>query len=164
MSDMIVRLYDLPELSFKNEKFSTEGIDIRRAMAPDKSKVVQFVKDNFGDRWASECDVAFSNKPISCFIAVKDSIEIVGFACYEATCRNYFGPTGVTADYRGKRIGKALLINSLYGLKEMGYAYCVIGGAVDAAEFYRKTVDAMFIPKSDVGIYKYLLVLSTDGK
>ena len=157
MPDMIVRLYDLPELSFENEKFTAEGIDIRRAMAPDKSKVLKFVETTFGAGWASECDVSFSNKPISCFIAVKNSKEIVGFACYEATCKNFFGPTGVTTEVRGLGIGKALLLYSLNGLREMGYAYCVIGGAVDAAEFYRKTVDATFIPKSEVGIYKDIL-------
>ena len=157
MPDMLVRLYDLPGLSFKNERFSAEGIDIRRAMAPDKSKAVKFAKDNFGDRWASECDVAFSNKPVSCFIAVKNSIEIVGFACYETTCRNFFGPTGVASAFQGKGIGKALLISSLYGLKEMGYAYGIIGGPSEAVEFYRKTVDAFVIPKSEIGIYKDMI-------
>lgn len=163
MPDMIVRLYDLPKISFQNEKFSAEGIDIRRAMAPDKHKVINFVKDKFGDGWASECDIAFSNKPISCFIAVVNSIEIVGFACYEATCRNYFGPTGVISEFRGRGIGKALLISSLYGLKDLGYAYGVIGGAVDAAEFYRKAVDATFISKSGSGIYKDMLETNNDG-
>lgn len=43
------------------------------------------------------------------------------------------------------------MIVRLYDLPELSF-------------FYRKTVDAVFIPKSDVGIYKDLLVLSTDGK
>jgi predicted N-acetyltransferase YhbS len=48
-----------------------------------------------------------------------------------------FGPTGVLESARGKGIGTALLIAALRGLKEMGYAYGVIGG-VGPVQFLRK--------------------------
>lgn len=156
MGDMLVRLYDLPKSDSENTKFVSQGIEVRRAMAPDKSKVVQYVSEKFGAGWASECDVSFSNKPTTCFIALKNKTEIIGFACYEATSKGFFGPTGVSDEYRGMGIGKELLIQSLYGLKEMGYAYAIIG-ATDVYDFYSKTVDAIVIPKSDTSIYKNLI-------
>ena len=44
--------------------------------------------------------------------------KVVGFACFEATRPNYFGPTGVLESMRGMGIGKALLLRSLLSLRE----------------------------------------------
>lgn len=154
MPDMLVRLYDLPATPILPETLKSENIQIKRAMTCDKWQVVRFVQQTFNDSWASECDVCFANKPVTCFIAVKDSKDIVGFACYEATFRDYFGPTGVHPDYRGKGLGTILLLHALHGLCELGYGYAVIGGAVDAIGFYQKTVDAVVIPHSVPSIYR----------
>ena len=51
---------------------------------------------------------------------------MIGFAAYETTRRGFFGPTGVAPSERGKHIGKALLLASLWGLREMGYAQAVV--------------------------------------
>ena len=59
-----------------------------------------------------------------------DQKEIVGFACYDATCMNFFGPTGVKESERGKGVGKALLLAALHAMKEQGYAYAIIGARV----------------------------------
>ena len=53
-------------------------------------------------------------------------------------------------------IGKALLIAALWGLRELGYVYGVIGAA-GPVEFYRQTVGAIVIPDSEPGIYTDLL-------
>ena len=76
----------------------------------------------------------------------------MGFACYEATCRGYFGPGGVLEAYRGQSLGTRLLFECLRSMKEMGYAYAIIGG-VGPKEFYVKTVGAIEIPDSTPGIY-----------
>lgn len=110
MPDMLVKLYDFKFENTIYEKLMKEGIEIRRAMAPDKRCIAGWISQNFGDNWASECEVSFSNNPISCFIAVKDK-EIIGFACYEATAKDFFGPTGVTEAARGKGVGTALLLD-----------------------------------------------------
>lgn len=159
MSDMLVKLYDLPEINFNQEKFKNEGIDFRRAMTPDKWRVLQFVEKNFGKGWASECDASFSNKPVSCFIAVKTKLEIIGFACYEATNKCFFGPTGILKEYRGKGIGKELLLRSLNGLREIGYAYAIIGGPSEAIDFYKNVCGASVIPESNPSIYKDMIGL-----
>jgi predicted N-acetyltransferase YhbS len=82
--------------------------------------------------------------------------EIVGFACYDTTNKCFFGPTGVDEQYRGKGIGKALLLKSLEGLWNLGYAYGIIG-SVGPADFYKKTCDAVIIENSTPGIYANLL-------
>ncbi|MBZ9687071.1 GNAT family N-acetyltransferase [Clostridium estertheticum] len=154
MADMLVKLYNLKSEDNLEELYS-KGVTLRRALPPEKYRVISWVKDKFGDHWASECDVAFSNKPVTCYIAIKNK-EIIGFACYEATCRDFFGPTGVDNEFRAQGIGKALLIKSLVAMKEMGYGYAIIGGA-GPTEFYEKAVQAEVIEGSIPGIYEGLL-------
>ena len=117
-----------------------------------KRAVVDWVNQEFGAEWASECDVAFAKQPVSCIIAVQDG-KLLGFACYDVTCKGFFGPTGVTAEARGQGVGRALLLAALHGLAEMGYAYAIIGGA-GPVDFYQKTVGAIEIEGSVPGIYR----------
>ena len=147
MSDMLVRLYALPD----QDRILKEGYVVRRAAAHEKSVIVHWVGENFSPQWAGEADVAFSRQPISCFIAL-DRERLAGFACYEATCRGYFGPGGVLEAYRGQGLGTMLLLDCLRAMKEMGYAYAIIGG-VGPKEFYAKAVGAIEIPDSTPGIY-----------
>ena len=100
---------------------------------------------------ASVEDVAFSRQPISCFIAL-DQEKLTGFACYEATCRGFFGPGGVLEAHRGQGLGTLLLVECLRSMKEMGYAYAIIGG-VGPKDFYVRAVGAIDIPDSTPGIY-----------
>jgi hypothetical protein len=44
------------------------------------------------------------------------------------------------------------LLASLWGLREMGYVYGIIGNA-GPVHFYQKTVGAIVIPDSEPGIY-----------
>ncbi len=155
MPDMLVKLYELPHVELVLKDVEEKGITIRRALAPEKSFVIGWVRENFGEHWANECDVAFSNHPVSCYIALENG-KLVGFACYEATAKNFFGPTGVLESQRGKGVGKALLIACLNDMKTMGYAYAIIGG-VGPAEFYSKAVGATLIEGSTPGIYKDML-------
>ena len=55
----------------------------------------------------------------------------------------YFYTTQYT---RGSGIGEALLLRCLHSMREAGYAYAVIGWVDEAAAFYRKTVNAEYIP------------------
>ena len=151
MSDMLVKLYELPDDAFILARLKDEGIKISRAMAPDKFRVLPWVKEQAGLSAAGECDVSFSNKPVSCFIATVDT-DIIGYACYDATCKNFFGPTLVSDAYRGKGLGKALLLRCLRAMFAEGYAYAIIGG-VGPAKFYERCVGAFIIPGSAPGIY-----------
>jgi hypothetical protein len=155
MQDMLVRLYDLPDYTLLIKALENDGITIRRPLAAEKSVVMKWVTHFFGTGWASETNVSFSYQPISCFIAIKNG-KILGFACYDSCYRNFFGPTGVEETFRGKGIGKALLIESLLAMKHQGYAYAIIGG-VGPADFYSKVAGAVMIEGSDPGIYKGIM-------
>jgi predicted N-acetyltransferase YhbS len=152
MADMLVKLYDLPEVEPDIRRLGELGIAIRRAMPSEKHLVTQWVRRTFGAAWASECDVAFGKEPVSCFIATGGG-KIVGFCCYESTCRNFFGPMGVAESDRGQGIGKALTLCSLQAMARMGYAYAIIGG-VGPATFYIKVAGAVEIEGSSPGIYR----------
>src|SRR5207253_206348 len=115
----------------------------------------EFIKDNFSVAWADEVSVGFANKPVSVVIATRDR-RVIGFAGYECTRKAFFGPTGVATDERGKGIGTALLIASLWGLRELGYVYAIIGAA-GPTDFYERAVGAIIIPDSEPGIYTDLL-------
>lgn len=155
MIDMLVRLYDLPESTTIYQSVTDQGITLRRARAFEKHTVAAFAQANFSPKWVSEVEVALSRQPVACFIATKNK-EIIGFACYDTTSRGFFGPTGVSEAARGSGIGKALLLKSLEALRELGYAYAIIGG-VGPKEFYSKACGAIEIPGSDPGTYIDLL-------
>lgn len=155
MPDMLVKLYELPDITELNNKMCEYGIDVRRAIAPEKHVITDWVNAHFGPGWESECEVAFTNHPVSCYIAVANG-NLIGFACYDSTCRNFFGPLGVSEGARGKGAGKALLLKCLYAMKEEGYAYAIIGGA-GPAEFYTKNAGATVIEGSVPGIYRDML-------
>lgn len=157
MADMLVKLY-ASELISNEKELSEEGIFIKKASIIDKNTILNFITDNFPDEpvWANECEYAMFNNPISCHIAIKSG-EVIGFSCYDATARGFFGPMGVKEIYRKKGVGRELLIRSLLSMKEIGYAYAIIGWpAGRAIEFYKKTVNAILIEDSppSKSIYK----------
>ena len=151
MPDLLVNLLALPPL----ESLSNEGITIRRAQPFENTPVRQFIEKNFSVAWADEVSAGFAKQPVTVFIATRDA-RVIGFAGYECTRKAFFGPTGVVESERGHGIGKALLIASLYGLRELGYVYGIIGAA-GPIDFYRDAVGAIEIPGSEPGIYTDLL-------
>ena len=154
MQDMLVRLYALPDLQDALDSCARQGVTVRRALSPEKTIVCTWVREHF-PRWAAETEAAFSRMPVACFIAVQEA-RILGFACYDATHRNFFGPEGVLESARGRGLGRALLLSALHAQKAQGYAYSIIGGA-GPTEFYARTVGAVAIAGSTPGAYAGLL-------
>ena len=155
MPDMLVNLLKLPPLEPALLELAVAKIIVRRAQPFEITPLLSFIEDNFSVAWADEISVGFANKPVSVFIATLEK-EIVGFAAYECTRRSFFGPEGVIETMQGRGVGKALLLACLWGLREMGYVYGIIGHA-GPVEFYEKAVGAVVIPDSDPGIYVDLL-------
>ncbi|HXI24618.1 MAG TPA: GNAT family N-acetyltransferase [Pyrinomonadaceae bacterium] len=151
MPDLLVNLLKLPP----PEPSPDAAVTIRRAQPFEITPVREFIEQNFSVAWADEISVGFANKPVTVFIATRAG-RVIGFAGYECTCKAFFGPTGVDESERGQGIGKALLMASLSGLRELGYVYGIIGAA-GPLEFYQQAVDALVIPDSDPGIYTDLL-------
>lgn len=154
MPDLLVRLYDLPH-SDAEDRLAAEGISIRRAIAPERQVVLDWIAARFTPLWVSEAAVGLSSVPATVWIAVSDDGPL-GFACADTSARGFFGPTGVDEAWRGRGIGEALLMTTLRAMREMGYAYAVIGDA-GPIDFYRKRLDALEIPKSEPGHYAGML-------
>lgn len=155
MPDLLVRLYDLPPLAPAIERVTAAGFEIRRALAPEKHVLTRWVHEQFSPAWASECEVAFSRQPLACFVATRGQ-SLCGFGAYEATCRNFYGPLGVAAEYRSSGLGVALLLAGLHAMQHEGYAYAIIGGA-GPLDFFQRTVGAVPIEHSSPGIYRGML-------
>ena len=155
MPDLLVNLLKLPLLEPTVLQMRLAGVEVRRAQPFEITPVRDFIEQNFSISWADEISVGFANKPVSVYIATRDA-HVIGFAGYECTRRSFFGPTGVLETDRGRGLGKSLLVACLWGLRELGYVYGIIGGA-GPTEFYQRAVGAIVIPDSEPGIYTDLL-------
>jgi len=149
--DMLVNLLLLPPVDEALAEMRAAGVVVRRAQPWELTQVREFVGDNFEQAWADEISGGLVRQPATVFVAIREG-GLVGFAAYECTRRNFFGPTGVIEEERGRGVGRALLLAALGGLRELGYAYAVIGG-VGPAAFYERAVGARLIPDSSPGIY-----------
>ena len=157
MADMLVNLYRIPSSYEIEKKLLAKGIQIKKALAPDRSRIVAFSKNCANDDYSDEVKVAFSNNPITCYIAIRQK-KLIGFACYEATAKNFFGPMAVLESERKKGIGKALLLKSLESMQELGYAYAIIGWPTKSAiDFYKNCTNAIMIDDKFSEIYKRMI-------
>jgi ribosomal protein S18 acetylase RimI-like enzyme len=155
MADMLVGLYSL---DFSKNVLRVRDIAIKKASITDKHIILDFVKENFPDSpsWINECERALLNHPTSCYIAVKHK-TLIGFSCYDATAKGFFGPIGVKKEYRKNGAGAALLLKTLHAMQEQDYGYAIIGWvAKDAIPFYKKYANATVIKNSapDKSIYR----------
>ncbi len=156
MPDLLVRLYELPDLAPAVAHVAAIGVRIRRPEPWERSIVRGWVARQFTEAWADECDAAYGARPASCFVALQGS-ALVGFACHDCTRRNFFGPTGVAGQARGRGIGRALLLACLHAMRDGGYAYSIVGGA-GPADYYESAVGATVIERSTPGIYDLALL------
>lgn len=172
MADMLVKLYELPEVRQHLTALHQKGIEIRRPHPVEKHDLSEWVRQHFDDKsWAIGCEVALENRPVSCYIAVevnqdpipsKDPYDLpdevlIGFACYDIGNKGMFGPMGVHVNHRKQGIGTALLLTCFHSMKEEGYVYAAIGW-VASEDFYADAVGATLIPNSEPGIYRGRLV------
>lgn len=155
MTDMLVKLYTLPPLEPVLAQQRQVGVDIRRGIGGEQHIVARWVAQTFSQIWANEAEIAFARQPVSCFVAIENE-RLIGFACHDTACKNFFGPTGVSEEHRGRGIGKALLLSCLHAMAGQGYGYAIIGW-VGPAEFYSKAVGAIKIEDSFPGIYRGML-------
>lgn len=155
MTDMLVKLYNLPELSEHVAHQTAQGVIVRRALAPEKHHVLAWVRHHFSEYWVSETEAAFARQPPSVWLATLDN-QIIGFACWDVTARGFLGPMGVSEAARGRRTGGALLLAALHDMRANGYLYGVIGG-VGPVDFYEKICGATVIPDSTPAGYADML-------
>lgn len=142
--DMLVNLTMLP----KYESNAGENVKIKRACACEKAQILAFIREHFNEGWAGEAECAILQSPGKCFIATENG-KLLGFSCYDATAKGFFGPIGVSEDARGKQVGSRLLFRTLEAMREFGYGYAIIGWVGDAAPFYEKTIGAKYIENGE---------------
>jgi len=152
--DLLVNL-NSRRIAASAKRIETVEATIRVALPPEMHIIQRWVRENFSEYWVSEVTVAMSHQPPGCLIAVVDG-ALVGFACYDATARGFFGPLGVAEEHRGEKIGLALLVRTLEAMKAHGYAYAIIGAA-GSHDFYAKAVGAVPIEADREDIYQGLL-------
>jgi len=116
--------------------------EVLRCAQDDEKRTLDFIAKEFGRIWRFEVSRAFDADPPTIFIAEEDG-EIAGFAAHEVNNRGlgWFGPTGVAKRFRGKGIGRTLLLASLGDLRRLGYERAVIPWT-DAIDFYRRACGA----------------------
>ena len=134
MADLLVKLYQLPPLEAAIERAAESGVRIHRPQAFEQHIIVDWVEEKFSRNWGDEVRMAFSGQPITCLTALDEAGHLIGFACYDSTFRGFFGPTGVSSACRGKGVGTALMLKSLHSLRDLGYAYAIIG-AVSSLDY-----------------------------
>ncbi len=164
MADLLVKLYEIPSAQADIDKLAQMGIVIRHPIGPENRAVIGWIKEHFGNGWASEAENGFFRSPKGIFIAVRETKnedgkivpKMLGFGCYDATVKGFFGPTGVDEAERGQGIGRALLLACLNAMKDEGYGYGIIGSA-GPVDFYKKTCGATVIEDSDPGVYRGML-------
>jgi N-acetylglutamate synthase-like GNAT family acetyltransferase len=116
---------------------------VRRATHAEKDRVLDFIAEHFGAIWRFEAARAFETDEPTLMVAERDN-TLIGFAAHEANNRGLgtFGPTGVAKAFRGRGVGRDLLLASLADLRRLGYAQAIIPWT-DAIEFYRRACNAV---------------------
>lgn len=155
MSDMLIKLYDLPKAPTEPPVVGSAARIVRKPIGPEHDAVVAWVQQTFGAPWASEARVALHNRPVSLFIAMQDG-GLIGFACYDATAKGCVGPIGVQESARRSGIGAALLRAALADMRAVGYGYAV-AGAVGPGDFFARVAGATEIADSTPGLYAGML-------
>ena len=109
----------------------------RRTADGDREATLEFIERNFGKIWRFEASHAET------IFHVEVDGEIAGFATHEANNRGlgFFGPTGVAERFRGRGLGRDLLLASLSDLAARGFREVVIPWT-DAIDFYAKACGA----------------------
>lgn len=138
--DMIVNLTRLP-----SPPTLPEGVSVRRALVVDHGRIIAFVREQFGEGWVGETEVTLDACPTRCMIAVRAG-EIVGFACYDAVAKDYFGPIGVKAEMRGTGVGAALLLATLAQMRADGYGYASSAGSTTRPGSTKRWSARRYIP------------------
>jgi GNAT superfamily N-acetyltransferase len=137
--DMLIQLYPAEALSVP----SVPGIVVRKPIGPEHGAIQHWVASRFGPGWASEVQVALANRPVSLWLATTEG-SLLGFACFDAIARGFFGSIGVDQAVRGRGVGAALLRACLLDMRTFGYGYAV-AGAVGAAGFFERVASAVEI-------------------
>ncbi|GAA0449999.1 GNAT family N-acetyltransferase [Alkalibacillus silvisoli] len=128
---------------------SIHDLNIQRVEHVDQHDLVMFVRNEFSQEWSDTIEQGLSMNQTSFYVAYDDDNSLIGFAAYDVFegKKGYIGPIGVITSNRTSGVGYALLHYCLKDMKQIGYAYAVIGGA-GPIEFFEKACRAVVIPST----------------
>ncbi|MFC4737152.1 GNAT family N-acetyltransferase [Bacillus daqingensis] len=132
--------------TYRQPALKEAGGAISRAKLQDESRIIEYVIDEFGERWVERVRECMQMTPPTVYVAERNN-RLIGFACFLAdhqTAR--FGPMGVTHYAKNKGIGYNLLHRCLQDLYMQGVTDIRIEEA-GPVEFYEKACGAGLISK-----------------
>jgi len=118
MHDMLARLYDLPDTESRVAALHDVGVDVRRALVPERHRVVSWVRQHFGEGWASECELSFGRLPGTALLLA--TLHAMAAEGYAYAIIGGFGP----AEFYSKAVGAVPIAGSTPGI----YANMLGGG------------------------------------
>jgi len=127
----------LPDYGDIVERLAGEGITFHRPALAEKAEVQQWLLETFGEGWSYETGLAFREGKVTVWIARAEG-RICGFAASNATGRDYFGPIGVSEEFRRKGIGRVLLVKCLRDMQEDGRASAWIPTGLARIPYYHR--------------------------
>jgi ribosomal protein S18 acetylase RimI-like enzyme len=136
---MIVRLCAVKCVARDKAVLRDSGIVIRRALAPEKTVVLEWVRRNFPPNWIDECDIAFSGQPLRCHLTTSNG-QPIGFSVYDVIALGVAGPLGIDPNFRRHGIGKVLFSETLLAMRSAGYAYAILGWIPKEAQAFYQSV------------------------
>lgn len=68
MADMLVKLFNISDSSEIEKDLLKDSVR-RKALAPDRSKIINFSKTCANEAHSDEVTAAFANNPVTCYIA-----------------------------------------------------------------------------------------------
>ncbi len=148
--DMLLKLYEIrddPEIMAKAER---NGVEIKRVMPMDITKVYEFIRDNFAQSWADEALPSLLNH--DCYVAVKDR-TLLGFLAIETPAKGFMGPLGVLPEARRMGIARALELTGMKAMRDKGYRYAISGMSPPWGRAVNESVAGTLIIPDSFGSY-----------
>ncbi len=105
-------------------RIRTDDLEIREATSRN-DPVFKWIEKNFSLQWSIEAQLALEKKYGRIYVAETNN-GIAGFAVHSASHRYRFGPIGVDEKYRGRGLGKILLLHTLDSMRLLGIRYAII--------------------------------------
>jgi len=131
----------LPRYEALIRELADSGITSDRPDHEEREHVREWVRAVFGDGWAHETDLGFSNEVVSVWVARAEG-SLCGFATSNATGRDYFGPIGTAAEHRQKGIGRVLVVKCLEDMQRDGRSIAWIPTGLARIPFYHQAAGA----------------------
>jgi len=119
MADLLVKLYELPDVHPLVTALHAQGVEVRQPFPTEKHHLSTWVLRHFSESWAAGIELAVGTWPARCYIAVRrtrqqppgddpydlPTEELLGFGCYDVSARGMFGPLGVREDWAAAESG-----------------------------------------------------------